>query len=1157
MENLNERISKRLITLKPTPKANSKSALWNQLKNLTNSKRPNGINYRSATVGQLRTAITQFNNQQLITLKNTHNEKLQSVLAEVIEKNEIKKANAFLAKPIANKAITISFKTFANVILKQKVNKHFLLRMGFVDQNGVKRYSGLSSFEQISDIINKLQTNVQAQEVYGSDADTILEIIDYQPNIELKWLAKSDNKHQMQSGAFFKYYHKTILDLTRYQVYTKQDKKDDESCLIFALKLGGLDEYTLNQLKLMAGRQDIPLSNLTKISKELDIKINLHLATENDSRSRKRVYNPKGKKEFNIGYLLDHYFLNETTKYTSSCIRHYETVKDHKFFPDVLYETNKFRQNTKHITSFALLSILLEQEELLTPITMGNCGAKSIDKVMDYQQLRSPRRACTCNAVEDGEEVECSKVEYNLGEMVKMPIIYKEGKRPCLCICNKVLFNEYKECWTPAGGVVFAGKYKENNPNDDYDTIFADFETFNNGKQHESFCISSSNEDIMTTHYGPNCAIDFLESIKKHSVIIFHNLGFDIRFLLKHLSYFHTPIESGNSMKHLQCMYKNIRLVFKDSYAFLPFKLSALPKMFNLDSGDKDAYPYDLINSRNIESMVSLKVAKKHCSDGEQLEKNANASGCVVDDKLDIKKYTIHYCEQDVRILAQAYNNFRAQILEITEFDIISLISLPQLADNHFKKQGCYDDCFKFSGIANDFIRRCIIGGRVMVANNTPMHCEEVLDDFDAVSLYPSAMHRLPGYLKGLPKVLSEKQIRMFKQMQHKFDYYFIHVKITGVSLERSFPLCSVKTESGIRNFTNDLVGQEIYIDKVALEDLVKFQGVQYKIIRGYYFNDGFNSKIKESIEFMFNERVKLKKQGNNLQLAYKLILNASYGKLIQKPINKTKVFHRGDHDMYFIKNYNSIIEYSKIDEDLIVVSKRKSIIKSMSPVHLGIQVLSMSKRIMNEVMCLAEDNGISIKYQDTDSMHLPSKDIESLAELFKQEYKRDLIGSNLGQFHSDFDAPGTDIHSVESYFLGKKSYVDKLEYTDKNGELANAYHIRMKGIPSSVVRETGPVMETYKKLFEGETIKFDLTSACPLEMNKNYTVSNRKKRFIRSVKYSSYSPDDQARYECDPEYELEVIEYDSDDNCGYTDDYEIDDLVSYNSYDSDNDEDY
>ena len=38
---------------------------------------------------------------------------------------------------------------------------------------------------------------------------------------------------------------------------------------------------------------------------------------------------------------------------------------------------------------------------------------------------------------------------------------------------------------------------------------------------------------------------------------------------------------------------------------------------------------------------------------------------------------------------------------------------------------------------------------------------------------------------------------------------------------------------------------------------------------------------------------------------------------------------------------------------------------------YIGVMILSISKRIMNEVICTAEDYGIEIYYQDTDSMHI------------------------------------------------------------------------------------------------------------------------------------------------------------------------------------------
>ena len=62
-----------------------------------------------------------------------------------------------------------------------------------------------------------------------------------------------------------------------------------------------------------------------------------------------------------------------------------------------------------------------------------------------------------------------------------------------------------------------------------------------------------------------------------------------------------------------------------------------------------------------------------------------------------------------------------------------------------------------------------------------------------------------------------------------------------------------------------------------------------------------------------------------------------------------------------------------------------------------------MSKRIMNEVMCLAEDMKIKINYQDTDSMHIESDKIEGLAKQYFVRYGRELIGKSMGQFHSDF----------------------------------------------------------------------------------------------------------------------------------------------------------
>ena len=46
-------------------------------------------------------------------------------------------------------------------------------------------------------------------------------------------------------------------------------------------------------------------------------------------------------------------------------------------------------------------------------------------------------------------------------------------------------------------------------------------------------------------------------------------------------------------------------------------------------------------------------------------------------------------------------------------------------------------------------------------------------------------------------------------------------------------------------------------------------------------------------------------------------------------------------------------------------------------------------------------------------------------------------------------DGAVDDIHAVESYFLGKKVYYDKLESKDKRGHTIRSDHIRMRDIPT------------------------------------------------------------------------------------------------------------
>ena len=288
----------------------------------------------------------------------------------------------------------------------------------------------------------------------------------------------------------------------------------------------------------------------------------------------------------------------------------------------------------------------------------------------------------------------------------------------------------------------------------------------------------------------------------------------------------------------------------------------------------------------------------------------------------------------------------------------------------------------------------------------------------------------------------------------------------------------------------------------------------------------------------LFELRLKYKKEDNPLQEVIKLILNSIYGKTILKPIEtKIRIVKNEDADRFIRKNYNSIAEIEPLyNGDFTIFKLYKPIVRHFNFCPLGVDILSMSKRIMNEVFCTAEDNNIKIFYQDTDSGHYYRKDLQVLAQLFEAKYGRKLIGKNLGQFHSDFAevVKGKESHAMNSIFVGKKTYIDQLYATNDEGKTEIGFHCRMKGVKQDVITITanemfpdavqcvydkakglhvpvGPydvnsefsVMKIYKALYDGQAIAFDLckgSSPC-FERKNNFSIVT-KTSFVRNLKF-------------------------------------------------------
>ena len=65
---------------------------------------------------------------------------------------------------------------------------------------------------------------------------------------------------------------------------------------------------------------------------------------------------------------------------------------------------------------------------------------------------------------------------------------------------------------------------------------------------------------------------------------------------------------------------------------------------------------------------------------------------------------------------------------------------------------GCCDNVYQISGVLQQFVSRCVVGGGVMTNLNKQCHVKNNITDCDACSLYPSAVYYMDGLLEDRPQ---------------------------------------------------------------------------------------------------------------------------------------------------------------------------------------------------------------------------------------------------------------------------------------------------------------------------------------------------------------------------------------------------------------------
>lgn len=850
------------------------------------------------------------------------------------------------------------------------------------------------------------------------------------------------------------------LDLSKYQIFDKKQAlhpppQASKHCLLWSLECANVPQPVITSMAAFIPGRLIRLCSLNHIFEQGSLHVQITYSTPSDpTRTKILAYGNTSLPPIQLGLVDNHLFLNEPIPVTPLYLKHAYSLPSgfigqtniahlNHGIPDAFYDS-------PHFTSFDIINYLWKAPNLLRRMTFYETNA-SYRKLIDI------------------EEFDDTHLSY-LPALSTRPLQPKEAD------------NDPPNIW------------------------FADFETFVSGPHHRPYllCYGQLNNPVVALDCvpDPKAAIYQMLNTIQRGIIYFHNLSYDGSFLLAHLKPAKdTIIEYGsNKLLAFKILGPSLNIEFRDSLAVLPFPLRDFPKMLGINT-EKEIMNYQAYNEttyRGLQPISNLVGPFSY----EELSNAAARAGALEDDLIDMWKYAVYYCSRDVEVLAQGYFKMNTMMEQATNQSLWHRLTAPSLAFHSLRLQGVFEGCLELTGAPAYCIRKTAVGGRCMLRRNQKQHIQRPISDFDAVSLYPSAMSLLYT-LKGPPKVITSEQLLNWNQEYPKWDGFFIEIEILSVGRILDFPLISYK-EHGKRIFCNRT--GTMWVNDITLEDLQTFHQITYRPLKGYYYNEGKNFRIQEVIKTIFNLRLDAKKQKQAIEVVYKLLMNSCYGKTIIKPRHTKKNIIDEEELLKTLgsSTFNTV-SYEPLTNGNFILKSLVDALQNWSFPSLGSHVLAMSKRIITQVTSLAQELHIGIYYTDTDSIHIDKDRIEDLSNAFQERYHRNLIGKDLCQFHTDFPSTSRGMMWSEQFIgVGKKAYIDCL--TDG---VERSYHIRLKGIPEQSIlkyceRHQITPDELYKRFFYHDDYKatFDICDAkTAFSRKSNYLISSLE-HFTRQLSF-------------------------------------------------------
>ena len=293
-------------------------------------------------------------------------------------------------------------------------------------------------------------------------------------------------------------------------------------------------------------------------------------------------------------------------------------------------------------------------------------------------------------------------------------------------------------------------------------------------------------------------------------------------------------------------------------------------------------------------------------------------------------------------------------------------------------------------------------------------------------------------------------------------------------------PVVPIKEDSGLRWKTGKLKG--VY-NSVDIENAMRF-GYEVKFINKCLVWD---EKRKDVFTEFIKNCYELKKQaginGDDVLYAIsKLLMNALYGKMLQRAFRCSIEFCKSPRDILKFENENFLDNWIVLNENTILLIGEKKDFEPCirKPNYLGSFILGYSRRIMLDLFSeLSPDLSICpFSYTDTDSLHIKGS-------FYKLLLERGLIDDNkLGYCSNDIKEEGLIIKEIN---IAPKVYL--YEYITNKGEIKTT--MKCKGIPRKFLmkkdytsKEMRP-MKLYGEDEKGRLKKISLKTISQSEISK------------------------------------------------------------------------